>query len=523
VNRKEQVFIATNQLTYHNVTNLLFSDVSLSLSSSDKVGLIGFNGAGKSTLLQLLAKVLEPSSGQVTHAKSSRFYMVEQRFPDHLLGCTPEEALLDVLSEDERINEGWRAQIVLDNLGISDMHYALPCSQLSGGQQTRILLGRAQLCEPNVLLLDEPSNHLDLPTLLWLEAFLSSWRGTFVIVSHDTRILDNTTNSTWIIAGGDIHQFRLPCTQALLEHAHKEQACQQQYQEQANEIDRIEASAKQLASWGKEQHSKSSARKAQSMFKRIDKLKLEQNTLPEPYPWNLSFPGQTLSAKKILSCGPRAIKPPNSEKTLYSIDDLVIRPGEKIALIGANGIGKSTFLQQIWQSYSGREASFYIHDATLIAYYDQQQNGIEAESDILTALLNYCNKSRVNPTSDQLKHALLKAGFPWERLSNKVNTLSGGERARVLFAGISLIQSHLLLLDEPTNHLDIAGKEALEHQLAAFKGTVLMVSHDRQLIESVCDRFFVINDGKLQVFLEAQKAYKAAQMAHDIPSLCEMS
>ncbi|MGM3175776.1 ABC-F family ATP-binding cassette domain-containing protein [Dickeya lacustris] len=511
MNRKEQVYISTNQLSYHNATNLLFSDVSLSLNSTEKVGLVGFNGAGKSTLLQLLTKDLEPGSGQVIHAKSLRYYMVEQRFPEYLLSLTPEDAILDVLDADERISEGWRASVILENIGVGFEYHAIPCSKLSGGQQTRLLLGRAQLCAPNVLLLDEPSNHLDLPTILWLEAFLSEWRGSFILVSHDTRILDTVTDSTWIIASGGVHQYRLPCTQALLEHEQKESACQQQYQDQENEIERIESSARQLAIWGKEQKSKSSARKAQSMFKRVDKLKLEQNTLPEPYPWNLFFPGQHLPAKRILTCNDLAIRVPNKKNILYMIDELLIRPGEKIALIGANGMGKSTFLQLIWKSYLDKTDTVKLHESTIVAYYDQLQNGVDSESEITNALFDFCSKSRVSPNNEQLKQALLKAGFQWERLQSKVKSLSGGERARLLFAGISLINSHLLLLDEPTNHLDISGKHALEKQLIEFNGTVLLVSHDRNLIESVCSRFLVIGEEKLQSFNDAQKAYFASQ------------
>lgn len=512
MNRKEQVFLSTNQLSYHNTTHLLFSDVSLSLNSAEKVGLVGFNGAGKSTLLQLLTKKLEPSSGQVTHAKSLHYYLVEQRFPEHLLSLTPEEALLDVLETDERISESWRAEVILENIGMGLTQRDTPCSELSGGQQTRLLLGRAQLSAPNVLLLDEPSNHLDLPTLIWLETFLADWRGSLILVSHDTRMLDTVTNSTWIIANGGVHQYRLPCTQALVQHEQSDLACQQQYQDQANEIERIEASARQLAVWGKEQHSKSSARKAQSMFKRVDKLKLEQNTLPEPYPWNLSFPGQMLPAKRLLFCNEVMVRAPGQTTILYAIDELLIQPGEKIALIGANGMGKSTLLQLIWKSYLERDRAITLHDSTVMAYYDQLQNGVDSELDMMNALFSFCSTSRVNANNEQLKQALLKAGFPWERLQSKVRTLSGGERARLLFAGISLINSHLLLLDEPTNHLDISGKEALERQLAEFNGTVLLVSHDRSLIEKVCKRFLVISDGKLHSFNDYHKAYSASQM-----------
>lgn len=507
MSRKEQLFISANNFSYSNSLHILFQDATLSLTSGEKVGLIGHNGCGKSTLLRLLSKYLVPSAGHVIHANTLKYYLVEQTFPHHLLSLTPEEALLNVLTEDERFTEGWRVWSILDKMDMGSVDLDLTCSQLSGGQQTRILLARALLFEPNVLLLDEPSNHLDLPTIIWLESFLNEWKASFILVSHDTRLLNKVTNSTWIISSGLIHRYHLSCTQALPEHENMEKSCHEQFQVQAAEIERIESSARQLALWGKEQHSKSSARKAQSMLKRIDKLRQEQTVLPAPYPWNLTFPGQALPADRILTCEDFAVRPEPCAVPLFTLQNLVVRPGEKIALIGANGTGKSTLLQLIWSGYQQAAGALSLHNSAVVAYYDQQQNSINSEAELLEALQAYCEAAHVRLTNDELKNALLGAGFPWERLHSKVETLSGGEKARLMFAGISLINSHLLLLDEPTNHLDIAGKEALEKQLKHYGGTLLLVSHDRDLIESVCSRFMVISEGKLHSLPDADKAY----------------
>lgn len=507
MSRREQVYLSTNKLSFNNSLHYLFEDASLSLAAGEKVGLIGFNGCGKSTLLQLLARSVEPSSGQVIHANALRYYLVEQSFPSNLLSMTPKEALLDIFPEDERFTEGWRIWSILDKMDIRATQQGLSCSQLSGGEQTRILLARAQLYRPNVLLLDEPSNHLDLPTIIWLESFLKEWKASFILVSHDTRLLDNVTDSTWIIASGQIQRYQLPCTQALAEHQKMEQSCQQLNQEQASEIDRIESSARQLAVWGRDQHSKSSARKSQSMLKRIDKMKQAQTVLPDPYPWSLSFPGQTLPANRILACEYFDVTHAPHAPSLYILRDFMVKPGEKIALIGANGMGKSTFLQLVWQSFQQQGEMIKLHNTAVVAYYDQLQNGVESESELIDALRKYCDVSRVRLTNDEIIKALLGAGFPWEKLQSKVSTLSGGERARLMFAGISLVNSHLLLLDEPTNHLDITGKEALEEQLKEYKGTLILVSHDRDLIESTCSRFIVISGGRLHSLTDAEKAY----------------
>jgi ATP-binding cassette subfamily F protein 3 len=506
VNRGKQILISTNKLYYNNATHSLFQDATLSLVAGEKVGLVGFNGCGKTTLLHLLTKSIEPAAGHVMHSNALKYFLVDQFFPDELLSLTPEEALLDVLPEDERFTEGWRVWELLGKIDLPPNLYNLTCSQLSGGQQTRVLLARALLFEPNVLLLDEPSNHLDLPTIIWMESFLKQWKSSFILISHDTRLLDNVTKCTWIIASGFIHRYPLSCSKALSEHEIIEQACQKQNVEQAAEIERIELSARRLAAWGREQHSKSSAQKAQSMYKRVNKLKRAQTLLPVPYPWNLTFPGQSLPADRILGCEYFDVCPKPGTPSLYVIQDLFIQPGEKIALIGANGTGKSTLLQFIWNSYQHANA-LKIHSCAIIAYYDQLQNGIDGEATLMCALREYCNASHVHVLDEALKKSLLAAGFSWQRLSSKVSTLSGGEKARLMFAGISLIKSHLLLLDEPTNHLDIIGKEALEKQLALYKGTLLLVSHDRDLIESVCSRFFVIADGHFHSFTDLRKAY----------------
>lgn len=507
MSHKEQTWISLNAVGFSNSTHRLFHELQLTLNAGEKIGLIGYNGAGKSTLLKLLAKTLEPSTGSVTHASNLNVYQVEQTFPTKLKTLSLPDAVLDLVEPGERPSLIWQAESSLMQMGFSQQELAFTCNQLSGGQQTRILLSRALMCQPNVLLLDEPSNHLDLPTLFWLETFLRDWRGSFIVVSHDTRLLDTVTNCTWIIANGVLHRYTLACSEARLAHQQMEQAHQQQHKEQEQEIKRLETSAKQLATWGQDYDSKSLSRKAQSMFKRVDKLKQAQTPPPEPYPWQLSFSGASLPANRILSADSQQICTSDGAP-LFMLDACFIQPGGKIALTGENGSGKTTLLHQIWHAYQKQEApGLKMHPSARVAYYDQMQNGVDNNSELIDALIDYCEQSGVNITSEQAKIVLIKSGFPWERLQNKVDTLSGGEKARLMLAGISLIQSHLLMLDEPTNHLDMQGKQALEEQLCQFNGSLLLVSHDRSLIEAVCQQFWVINGGRLTRFNSANKAY----------------
>lgn len=511
----EKIYLSTNLLTYHNLTHCLFKDVSLALHASDKIGLVGYNGSGKSTLLKLLTHQLEPTSGAVTHNSALRVYEVEQSFPDKLLERCLLDAVLELYPEDERLSLIWQAEKALSQVGFDDAAFEMKCNTMSGGQQTRILLARALMCEPDLLLLDEPSNHLDLPTILWLEQFLLDWRKGFVIVSHDIHLLDSVTNATWIIADAQVHQYALPCSQAQHEYELNAIAQQKMYEDEAAEIKRIETSAKRLAIWGKTYDNENLARKAKSMQKRVEKLKDVQTPPPEPYPWHIAFPGQALSAKNMLTLYDFELRSHDNVHSLLELTELTIRSGEKIALLGRNGSGKSTFLSAIWNAY--RQAwhdneCMKLHDAAVVAYYDQMQNGLLADKQIIDALMDYCAMSNVKVLADQAKNALIHAGFTWDKLQNSIGNLSGGERARVMLTGISLINSHFLMLDEPTNHIDMTGKASLITEINAYQGTLMLVSHDRDLIEKTCNLFFVLSGRRIHVFQDCQHAYAMMQI-----------
>lgn len=208
--------LSTQNLSFHNNHGLLLNDISLALIKGEKIGLIGYNGCGKSTLLKLLSHQLSPSSGAISVANQTVMAYIEQHLPAKLQSMTLMDAVLHKLPEEYRLSEGWRAELLLNEMGFKLHEKDLLVSQLSGGQHTRLLLARALIIEPDLLLLDEPSNHLDLPTILWLETFLKQWRGSFILVSHDNTLLDNVTNCTWIIRDKSLSIFRLPCSQARI-------------------------------------------------------------------------------------------------------------------------------------------------------------------------------------------------------------------------------------------------------------------------------------------------------------------
>ncbi|MDM5124229.1 ABC-F family ATP-binding cassette domain-containing protein [Aeromonas rivipollensis] len=479
----------------------LFDNIDLGIQSGDRLGLIGANGCGKSTLLALLAGKLQPHDGRVQQAAPCRCEFVAQHLPPRLQGLGTRAVLQDALAGDPAAD--WQVDKMLTELQLEEQA-ELPVSALSGGQHTRLQLGRALLRQPNLLLLDEPSNHLDLPALLWLEQFLLGWRGALVLVSHDARLLDRVTSETLILRDGRLHRFALPCSQARVALAEEDEQARLRRADEQKEIDRLSASSKRLATWGREHDNEKLVRQAKSMEKRITRLQEEQSQVAAPAPWRLELHGQALPADALLRLEALEVRPAPGLPPLLRAEDLWLRAGDRVALLGANGTGKSSLLRQCWRELrdQGPDEGWYRHPGASIAYYDQSLQQLDGDATLSDALYPLAPLPEVT-----LRQALIRAGFPYSRHGQRVHALSGGERARLLFLALSLASHHLLWLDEPTNHLDLAGKEELAEALNAFPGGVLLVSHDRDLIERSCNRFWLIRDGRIQEAHSAERAY----------------
>jgi ATP-binding cassette subfamily F protein 3 len=471
----------------------LLAEVSFSLKKGDRIGLIGHNGCGKSTLLNILSGDLPASTGTVTPSHQCLMARVEQHLPETLYHCTLLDAVLTGLAEGQHQPERWQGEVLLAELGFDRAAWDLTAGTLSGGQHTRLLLARALIRQPDLLLLDEPSNHLDLPTLLWLEQFLTGWNGSFVLVSHDGRLLDSVTNCTWILRDKTLQYFRLPCSQARIALQEQDLADEHRYQAEQKEIDRVEKSAKRLAVWGQVYDNEDLSRKAKQMEKQVVRLKDQQTTLSAGNQWRLRLSGEALPADRLLALEPLAIRPAPDAPVLFSLGHLQVRSGDRIALVGRNGCGKSSLLHFLWQQYQQASCQGVVfHPRVRIGYYDQSLQQLNGEDSLSDALSHFAPL-----TEDQRKMALIGAGFPYLRHQQKVCTLSGGERSRLLFVALTLANYSLLLLDEPTNHLDMEGKEELAATLKQFAGAVLLVTHDRTLMEQSCNRYWLIDDRQL--------------------------
>ncbi|HEK2734280.1 TPA: ABC-F family ATP-binding cassette domain-containing protein [Proteus mirabilis] len=499
--------LSTQNLSFHNNYGILLSNISLALTKGEKIGLIGYNGCGKSTLLKLLSHQLIPTDGSITIANQVIMAYVEQQLPSELQSMRLIDAVLHKLPEELRISESWRSELLLSEMGFKTNEINLLVSQLSGGQHTRLLLARALILQPDLLLLDEPSNHLDLPTILWLETFLTQWRGSFILVSHDNRLLDKVTNCTWIIRDKTLSVFRLPCSQARQEQEAQDISAQHRCDAQQKEIDRIAQSAKQLAIWGKVYDNESLSRKAKQMEKQIVRLKDEQVDVTEGNQWTLQLSGTILRADRLLELHQLSVIPAPDAPILYTIDNQRIKSGDRVAIVGANGTGKSSLLKMIWSSFHGSTTStenvIRLHPRVELGYYDQSLAQLNDNDTLADAL-----KPFAPLLDEQRKMALINAGFVYSRHNQQVKSLSGGERARLLFIGLSLAKYSLLMLDEPTNHLDMEGKQALAEQIQQFSGGILLVSHDRELIEKSCNRFWYIHNGILSEHHDIETIYQ---------------
>ncbi len=486
--------LQVKNLSYTQQTKSLFVGLNLSINSNSRIGLVGHNGCGKSTLLALINKQLEPDAGEVIHPKGLQIGNVEQFVPDHIRQLTMEQAVAAVLPEDCRELELYRVHCLLPELGFHVEQYDIPVAQLSGGQQNLVLLARAMLLEPELLLMDEPGNHMDVKAMSCLTNYLLNQKGlAFLMISHDRNLLNTCCNQTVFLRDLRSYEFDLPFSQAkeaLREHD-EVSAARRELEEK--EIARVRASAKRLAQWGKTFDNPKMSRKAKSMEKRADKLDDQKTQVTRGSGLSLNLQSQGLSTKTVLTLEDMQVNLPNTDQLLVSCEHLVLKPGDRVALLGENGTGKSTSINRMIEAFeSNTDSSIRFNPNVDLLYYDQeleQFNKPLSRSEWL--------RVRCDANDEDIKKVLIGAGVAYQDFDQAVNSLSGGEKARMMFMLIRLKQPNLLILDEPTNHIDLEGREQLEQRLLDSRATLLMTSHDRFFLETVANRFWVIRQNQL--------------------------
>jgi ATP-binding cassette, subfamily F, member 3 len=509
--------------------DVLFDDVSLKVERRDRLALSGPNGAGKTTLLRLIAGEIRPDQGKIVLDKDTRVALHDQR-PPLERGLTLREYVLSgasdlVALEDElrrleaamargvhdaatlaryaeaqaRLEHAggydWRdrASSVVRGLGFADRDLDRSLDTFSGGELTRASLSRALGGDPDLLLLDEPTNHLDVASLEWLERELTTLDAAIVLVAHDRWFLEAVTNATLELVAGRSTYFAGPWHAWRREKAERALHAQKTAARAAADIERLERFVERF------RYKKSKAKQAQAKLTHIGRLEKERSTAAGEV---------ALLTRRTRSLGFEFLKPPRSGRTVLEATDLAVVAGDKpllantsfalergehVALVGPNGSGKTTLLETVLGRREATAGSARTGHGVVTAYFSQHE--IELDENLTVLAMTQSSTGLNRPEAQNLLGRFLFTG--WDMHERQVGALSGGERRRLALALVVASGANFLVLDEPTNHLDLESREALEAALDAFPGTVLIVSHDRALLDGVAQRTLAIEDSRL--------------------------
>ena len=495
---------------------VILQDASFHIEEREKAALIGNNGAGKTTLLRIIMEEISADSGQVVIAKDKKIGYLAQYQDIHGHHTIYEELMTTkqyILDMEDKIRSleqemkyvagdkleslmnsytrlthqfelengyAYKSEIVgvLKGLGFEEEDYGKQIENLSGGQKTRVALGKLLISKPDILLLDEPTNHLDMESIAWLETYLLNYPGAVFIVSHDRYFLDKVVTKIVEIEAAQMRMYEGNYSAYALKKAQLRDAQYKAYLNQQREIKHQEAVITKLRSFNREK----SIKRAESRVKMLDKIQRIEKPIEIDNQMRISLEPRFISGNDVLTV--EGLSKAFPGQTLFTDINFEIKRGERVALIGNNGTGKTTILKILNGIVAADAGRFTLGSKVQIGYYDQEHHVLHMEKTIFQEI----SDTYPTLTETEIRNMLAAFLFTGDDVFKLISSLSGGERGRVSLAKLMLSEANFLILDEPTNHLDIASKEILEEALNSYTGTVLYVSHDRYFINQTATR-----------------------------------
>lgn len=541
------IVLSGNDISVSFGGETLFHDVNFRLEENGRAGLVGVNGCGKTTLMHVINGRQEAETGGISKAAGIKLGCMEQyvirddniTLYDEVLEIfrpliDAENELADIavaidtgdhseqtLSRQMQLQERFEREggltyksmtcSALAGLGFSEDDFNKPISVMSGGQKSKAQLAKLLLSGSNILLLDEPTNHLDITACEWLEKFLTEYKGAYIVISHDRYFLDKVTNTTFEMENRTLREYKGNYTRYLELKAEAREAQQRVYDRTVKEINRIEGIVEQQKRWGQE-HNFITAASKQKQADRLKETLEKPEDLPEAI--KFTFRAKEGGANDVLIA--KGLSKSFDGTAVFTNAELDIKKNTTTFILGENGCGKTTLLKILTGEYQADSGEYKFGNNIQFGYYDQAQTDLDPSKTVIDEVWD----RYPGMTQTQVRSALAQFLFKGDDVFKNVGKLSGGEKARVSLLKLMLSKANMLLLDEPTNHLDIHSREALENALASYGGTLLIVSHDRYLINKLADRIVWLGktgtvniDGNYDRYIELKEAKAQSEQA----------
>lgn len=541
------IVLSGNDISVSFGGETLFHDVNFRLEENGRAGLVGVNGCGKTTLMHVINGRQEAETGGISKAAGIKLGCMEQyvirddniTLYDEVLEIfrpliDTENELADIavaidtgdhseqtLSRQMQLQERFEREggltyksmtcSALAGLGFSEEDFNKPISVMSGGQKSKAQLAKLLLSGSNILLLDEPTNHLDITACEWLEKFLTEYKGAYIVISHDRYFLDKVTDTTFEMENRTLREYKGNYTRYLELKAEAREAQQRVYDRTVKEINRIEGIVEQQKRWGQE-HNFITAASKQKQADRLKETLEKPEDLPEAI--KFTFRAKEGGANDVLTA--KDLSKSFDGTAVFTNAELDIKKNTTTFILGENGCGKTTLLKILTGEYQADSGEYKFGNNIQFGYYDQAQTDLDPSKTVIDEVWD----RYPGMTQTQVRSALAQFLFKGDDVFKNVGKLSGGEKARVSLLKLMLSKANMLLLDEPTNHLDIHSREALENALASYGGTLLIVSHDRYLINKLADRIVWLGktgtvniDGNYDRYIELKEAKAQSEQA----------